>query len=113
MASYRLFWSPGSASMAPHGVLEEIGGPYELSRVDLDRPRNAAYLKLNPHGRVPTLIADGRAIYESAAIVMHLSDRHPEKALAPAPGTPERGLYYQWLLYRRTRCKRLSCATTA
>jgi glutathione S-transferase len=99
MGTYTLFWSPGSASVAPHGVLEELGVAYGLSRVDIDRPRDPAYLKLNPHGLVPTLIADGQAIYESAAIVMHLLDRHPDKGLAPAIGTPQRGLYYQWLLY--------------
>ena len=96
---YTLYWSPGSASQAPHAVLEELGVPYELARVDLKEPRPEAYLELNPTGRVPTLIDDGRPIYEAAAICMHLADRHPQKALAPALGTRERGLYYQWLLY--------------
>jgi glutathione S-transferase len=45
---YKLFWSPGSASMAPHVLLEELGVPYELSRVELGTPRDEAYLKLNP-----------------------------------------------------------------
>jgi glutathione S-transferase len=96
---YRLFWSPGSASMAPHVVLEEVGVPYELVRVELSKPRDPAYLKLNPWGRVPTLIADGQPIYEAAAICMHLADRHPEKGLAPALGTVDRAIYYQWLLF--------------
>ena len=96
---YTLFWSPGSASMAPHVLLEELGVPYELSRVELGQPRNPAYLKLNPWGRVPTLLIDGKPVYESAAICMHLADRHPEKGLAPAAGTPERAHYYQWLLF--------------
>jgi glutathione S-transferase len=96
---YTLYWSPGSASMAPQAVLEEIGVPFKLEQVDLSKPRSAAYLKLNPHGRVPTLVADGETLFEAAAIVMHLADRHPKAKLAPAPTEPERGRYYQWLLY--------------
>ncbi len=96
---YTLFWSPGSASMAPHVLLEELGVPYELSRVDLGKPRSTAYLKHNPWGRVPTLLVDGQPIFEAAAICMHLADRHPEKGLAPALATMERAYYYQWLLF--------------
>jgi glutathione S-transferase len=96
---YILYWSPGSASMAPHVLLEELGVAYELRRVDLKKPRDPAYLKLQPWGRVPTLLADGAPIYEAAAICMHLADRHPEQGFAPAVGTPERARYYQWLLF--------------
>ena len=96
---YTLFWSPGSASMAPHGLLEELGVPYQLSRVELSEPRDPAYLKISPWGRVPALLADGQAIFESAAICMHLADRHPQRGLAPEPGTIERARYYQWLLF--------------
>ena len=96
---YTLFWSPGSASMAPHVLLEELGVPYELSRVDLSKPRDPSYLKINPWGRVPALLADGDVLFESAAICMHLADCHPEKELAPKPGTIERARYYQWLLF--------------
>jgi len=99
---YTLYWSPGSAAMAPHAVLEEVGAPYELKRVDIssDKPRDPSYLKLNPTGKVPTLVIDGgRTILESAAIVMHLADRHPGAGLAPEVDDPLRGLYYQWLTH--------------
>jgi glutathione S-transferase len=85
--------------MAPHVLLEELGVPYELSRVDLGKPRDEAYLTLNPWGRVPTLVNDGQVLYESAAICMHLTDRHSEKGLAPAVGTMARAEFYQWLLF--------------
>lgn len=97
-----LYWSPGSASIAPHAALEEIGAAYELKRVDLspDKPRDPEYLRLNPNGRVPTLVIDSRdVVFESAAIVMHLADRHPDAALAPAVEDPLRRLYYQWLVH--------------
>jgi glutathione S-transferase len=46
---YTLYYSPGSASMAPHGVLEESGAPYTLTRVDMaaNKHKDAAYLKLD------------------------------------------------------------------
>lgn len=97
---YRLYWAPGSAAMAPHAVLEEIGAPYELWPVDLEVPRSPDYFKLNPNGKVPTLVAkDGQVIYESAAICLYLADRHPEAGLAPALDDPLRGLYYQWMAH--------------
>ena len=99
---YTLYYSPGSASMAPHGVLEESGAPYTLARVDMaaNQHKDAAYLKLNPHGRIPTLVVDGKQpIYESAAICLFIADRHPEAELAPAVNDIARGLYYQWMAY--------------
>jgi glutathione S-transferase len=50
-------------------------------------------------GQVPTLIIDDRPYTESAALLMMLADRHPEARLAPLPGTPQRNLWYQWLVF--------------
>src|SRR5205807_1066498 len=82
---YTLFYGPGSAAMAPHAALEEIGAPYKLVEVDLKggEHRRPEYLKLNPKGRVPALVVDGAVFTESAAILMHLADSYPEAALAP------------------------------
>ena len=99
---YTLYWSPGSAAMAPHGTLEEAGAGYELKLVDTDAggQRDPAYLKLNPNGKVPTLVVDGAFVmFESAAIAMFIADRHPEAKLAPAPGEMARGHFYQWMTY--------------
>jgi glutathione S-transferase len=100
-AMYKLYYSPGSAAMAPHAALEEVGAPHELIRVDTasGQHKRADYLKLNPHGRVPTLADGDLVIYEAAAITLHLADRHPKAALAPEPGTPERARFYQYLIY--------------
>lgn len=98
---YRLFWDRGSANMAPHAVLREIGCPFELIRVDISRAENRdpAYLALNPNARVPTLVHDGRVIYESAAILMYLCEAHPEVGLMPLPGDAARGAFLQWLFW--------------
>ena len=81
---YTLYWSPGSASMAPHGVLEESGAKFELklTSVDAGATRDPDYLKLNPNGKVPTLVVDGSyVLFESAAIAAFIADRHPQAKL--------------------------------
>lgn len=99
---YTLYYSPGTASMAVHLALIEIGAPYRLERVDFGRKeqRSETYLRLNPLGQVPTLIIDGQPYTESTALLMMLADRHPEAGLAPAPGTAERNAWYQWLVFQ-------------
>ena len=98
---YTLYYSPATASMVIHLALLEIGAPHELRLVDFDKDaqHDPAYLKLNPQGVVPTLVIDGRAMTESAAILMMLADRHPEAGLAPAVGSAERDAWYQWIVY--------------
>jgi glutathione S-transferase len=99
---YKLFWSPGSASMTPHAVLEETGAPFELIKIDLEagQHRSAEYLKLNPNARVPTLVYDGdQVMYEATAISLFLVERHPETGLAPAPGDAKRARFLQWMVY--------------
>ena len=99
---YTLYWSPGSASMAPHGALEESGAKFELKLTNTDEGahRDPAYLKLNPNGKVPTLVLDGKFVmFESAAITMFIADRHPEAGLAPGPDEMARGHFYQWMAH--------------
>ncbi len=96
-----LYGGPSAASTVVHWLLIELDLPHELHLFDVDRGehRTPEYLKLNPSGRVPTLLLDGQVLTEAAAIAMHLGDRHPERGLAPEPGTPERASYYQWMFF--------------
>jgi glutathione S-transferase len=98
---YTLYYSPGAASMVVHLALLEIDVPYRLEKVDFsaNAQRDPAYLKLNPQGRVPTLIVDGQPVFESAALLMLLTERHPGRHLAPALGSAERAAWYQWIAY--------------
>jgi len=98
---YQLYYSPSTASLAAHWMLIEIGAPFELVLTDIETGANKTpdYLKLNPSGVVPTLIVDGAPVLESAAILMLLAERHADKGLAPAAGTPERAAYFQWMVY--------------
>ncbi|HYD32015.1 MAG TPA: glutathione S-transferase N-terminal domain-containing protein [Azospirillaceae bacterium] len=76
---YKLFYCPGTASMAPQ--------------------RSPDYLVLNPNGRVPTLVDGNLVLFDSAAICLHLCDRHPAAGLAPDVGTAERAEFYKWLIW--------------
>src|SRR5689334_9423574 len=96
-----LYHSTQSRSVRPRWLLEEIGAPYELVRLNLGTQENKRpeYLRINPNGTVPALVDGDHALFESAAICQYLADRFPEKRLAPPVGTPARGLYYQWIHY--------------
>ncbi|HYG86476.1 MAG TPA: glutathione S-transferase family protein [Azospirillum sp.] len=98
---YTLYLLPSSAAMAPHVLLREIGAPFEPVVLDGARAEHKApaYLKLNPMGRVPTLTDGDLVIFESAAICLHLADKHPDSGLAPPVGSPERARFYQWLVF--------------
>ena len=97
---YSLYYAPGAASLVVHWLLIELGAPHELRLVDTQarQHKSAEYLALNPNGVVPTLVDDGKPLYEAAALVLHLADRHAESGLAPALGDAQRGEYLQWVL---------------
>ncbi|MBP6405869.1 MAG: glutathione S-transferase family protein [Ramlibacter sp.] len=97
----QLHYYPSTAAMIPHILLEELGVPYERVLVDraVDAHKAPAYLKLNPNGLLPVLTDGDLVLYETAAIVLHLCDTHPQAALAPAVGTAQRAHFYKWLMW--------------
>jgi len=99
---YTLYWSPGSANMTPHAMLEDIGVRYELVKVDTSKgeQRHPDYLKVNPHGRVPALLYDGgKVLYEATAISMFLAERHPDAGFAPETASEDRPQFLQWMAH--------------
>jgi glutathione S-transferase len=98
---YTLYYSPGSASMAVHLALLELGVAHRLEKLDLAGGAQHApeYRRLNPRGQVPTLVVDGKAYFESAALLLLLAERHPEAGLAPLPGGSQRPAYLQWMAF--------------
>jgi len=97
----KLYHSNQSRSVRPRWLLEELGVPYEVVRLDLHalEQKKPEYLKINPNGAVPALTDGDLALFESGAIVQYLADKFPEQRMAPPVGTPARGLYYQWVHY--------------
>lgn len=96
-----LHYYPGNASMTPHILLRELGAPFELALVDRAQGahKSAAYLKLNPNGLIPVLQDGDLVLYETAAIVLHLVDTHPQAAMAQPVGTAARAEFYKWLVW--------------
>lgn len=82
-------------------MLIELAVPFETRLVDIDagEHKRPEYLALNPNGLVPTLIVDGQPVYEAAALLLLLAERHPDAGLAPHPGAPRRASYLQWMLH--------------
>jgi len=97
----KLYYATQTRAGRPRWLLEEIGAPYELVRLDLTKgdQKKPDYLKINPTGTVPAMVDGDLALFESAAICLYLADKFPDKRLAPPVGAPARGRYYQWVQY--------------
>lgn len=96
----KVYFAPQSRAVRTVWLLEEAGLPYELERFTLGQKemRGPEYTKLNPNGRVPTLVDGDTIISESAAIAQYLSAKYiPE--LAPAPEDANFAEHLQWLHY--------------
>ena len=96
-----LYLSPGSSSMAVHIALHEIGVPFENRPVSFaKREQHApAYLAVNPEGKVPTLLVDGRPLTEVAAILYYLAKRFPEAKLWPETGLEAEAQVMSWMSF--------------
>jgi glutathione S-transferase len=96
-----LFFAPGSSSMAPHIALHEIGVPFEAQTVSFAKKENRspAYLRLNPEGKVPTLLVDGRPLTEVAAILFYLARRFSAAGLLPANDIEAEARAISWMSF--------------
>ncbi len=79
------YFAPGSSSMAVHIALHETGAPFDARPLSFAKRENRTpgYLALNPEGKVPTLLIDGRPLTEVAAILFYLARTFPECRLLP------------------------------
>lgn len=83
-------------------ALEEAGAPYEYVVMTKDEGRSAEHAARHPLGRVPVLEDEAGALFESAALCLHVADLYPEAELIPAPTTHARGEVYQWSFFAMT-----------
>lgn len=97
--SLTFYYTPQSSASRIHWALEELGVPYEKVKLDLRAgdQKKPEYLKLNPNGKVPTLVVDGTPMFESLAILFYLGERYGvDKGLWPREGTRERIEAFTW-----------------
>ena len=99
---YKLYWHVQTSSTAIITVLEELGVPYELHEIiyETGYTKTQEYLKVSPLGLFPSLeIERMGSMFESAAIIQYLCDRHQNRTLSPSLDEPERARFLQWLFY--------------
>lgn len=98
-APYRLHYAPDNASLVIRLALEVLGQPYDAVLVNraAREQQSAAYRALNPNGLIPVLDTPDGPIFETAAILLWLADRHG--GLGPAPDSPGRAAFLKWLLF--------------
>ena len=98
-APLRLHYAPDNASLIVRLALEELGLPYVTHLVDRQARAQQAprYLRLNPNGTIPVLETPHGAMFETAAILLWLSDTTGK--LAPKPQDPLRGPFLKWLFW--------------
>lgn len=83
--------------------LNELDADFEFVPVNLvaGEHRHPDFLRLNPAGRIPVLVDGDLVIPESAAIVLYLADKYPEKGLMPVD-LKERAEVYRWVMFAMT-----------
>ena len=99
MADELIFYTnPMSRGRIVRWMLEEVGAPYRTEVLDYDTTmKGAAYLAINPMGKVPAIRHGDAVVTECAAICAYLADAFPDAGLAPPPA--ERSDYYRWLFF--------------
>lgn len=99
----KLYGFAGTRSQRALWGLKEVDADFEFISVNLlkGEHKQPEFLRINPVGRVPVLVDGDRIIPESAAIVLYLADKYPEKALLPAD-LAERAQVYRWTLFAVT-----------
>lgn len=93
-----LYTHPMSRGRTARWMLEETGVPYRTELLEYGTSmKAAAFLAINPMGKVPALTHDGVVVTETAAICAYLADAFPAAGLAPEGAS--RGPYFRWLFF--------------
>lgn len=99
----KLYYSPGTCSLASHIALYETGLPFEIDRLIKTTKMTVGgedFMQINPKGYVPTIkLDDGSILTEGAAVLQYIADQKPDSGLAPKAGTMERCRLQEWLTF--------------
>ncbi len=93
------YTNPMSRGQIVHWMLEEVGQPYDTKWLPYgpEGHKGPEYLAINPMGKFPAIVHDGKVVTECAAICMYLADVFPQAGLAPK--ADEKADYYRWTLF--------------
>lgn len=92
------YTNPMSRGRIARWMLEEVGASYETVVLGYaDSMKAPDYLTINPMGKVPAIVHDGKVVTEGAAICAYLAEAFPEAGLAPTAA--DRADYYRWLFF--------------
>jgi glutathione S-transferase len=96
-----LFHCPQTRSSGVLTLLEELGADYELHVMNMKKneQRGAAYLAVNPMGKVPAIMHNGALVTEQVALYTYLADMYPEAGITPVIGDALRGPYLRWMAF--------------
>jgi glutathione S-transferase len=95
------YFSPGSSSMATHIALHEVGAAFEprLLSFHNQEQQRPDYLSVNPEGKVPALVIDGRPLTEVAATLYYLAKTYPTAGLWPQGGIAAEAEAVSWMSF--------------
>ncbi len=93
----KLYYTPGACSLASHIVLEWIGKPYDLQKVNIHNPKSPELLQVNPQGAVPVLEENGWVLTQNLAIMNYLADTCAEAKLCGDGSARHRADINHWL----------------
>ncbi|WP_422343076.1 glutathione S-transferase family protein [Parasphingorhabdus sp.] len=92
------YTNPMSRGQIARWALHEAGAEYDQRIVEYgDEMKSEDYLAINPMGKVPAIVHNGKTVTECAAICAYLADAFPDAGLAPTP--EERADFYRWLFF--------------
>ena len=92
------YTNPMSRGQTVRWMLEEVGEPYETEILDYATTmKQEPYLSINPMGKVPAIVHDGKVVTEVAAIICYLADAFPQAGLSPS--LADRADYYRWIFF--------------
>jgi len=100
--SYTIYGDPGSGAFSTEAALAEAGAEYEFHTVSLkdNEQKSAAFLAVNPSGKMPALrLPGGEIVTESAAILFAIAERFPDANLLPPSGSSARAQAMRWIVY--------------
>ena len=99
MSNYQLYYAPDNASLIVRILLEELGVNYAAILVDrsINQHHSDDYRALNPNGLIPVCVIDGQNIFETAAILQILCEKHQQ--FFPGQNSKKRANHLKWLYF--------------